>query len=54
MPRMPTRTEGAVERGNRVQHSLKDDRVAHVGRRQQRGERNAVGIDHHMALRARL
>src|SRR6266540_2494898 len=46
--------ERALERGNRLEHLLEDDRVVHIGRRQERGEREAPGIDHQMALRTRL
>jgi hypothetical protein len=52
--RMPTCTERAMEERDRVEHRLEHDRVIHVRGREERGERKAVGIDHQMALRARL
>src|SRR6266487_2328929 len=47
-------TERAAERGDRLEHLLEDDRVVHIGRRQERGQRESLAIDHQMAFRARL
>lgn len=51
---VPALTERAMESRNRIEHVLEHHRVIHVRGREERGERNAVGVDHHMALRARF
>jgi hypothetical protein len=50
----PWLPERKLERRDRLEHRLEDDRVIDIGRRQEGGERDALGIDHQMALRARL
>src|SRR6266508_3073758 len=46
--------EGPAERWDRLEYLLEDDRVVHIGRGHQGGQRDALAIDHQMAFRARL
>jgi hypothetical protein len=51
---MPALAERAMEEWDRIEHVLEHDRVVHLRGREERGERKTAGIDHKMALRARL
>lgn len=53
-PWMSALPERPGEERDRVEHVLEPHRIVHVRGGQERGERNALGIDHHMALRARF
>lgn len=52
--RVPAFPERAMQEGDRVEYVLEHHRIVHIRRGQERGERNALGIDHHMAFRARF
>jgi hypothetical protein len=52
--RPTTPVSGLAERWNGIQHDLQQLRVMDVGRREPHRERDSVGVDHKMALRARF
>ncbi len=50
----PRPTDFAAHRRNRIDQALEEEDLVAVGRRDLFGERDAVGFDHKMALRARF
>ena len=52
-PALRPAARAAFQRRDRVQHRVEDHTVIYVRRREERGKRNAFGVDHKMALAAR-
>jgi hypothetical protein len=51
---LPRASQRPLDRLDRFHHGLEQRHVIHVRRREPDGERDAVGVDHKMALRARF